>query len=288
MNCKNSIQEFHKKRDCWLPKDPSSPYGLCKRCTFYKVEEMLHRIGKEDFTEIPSSTLLIEENHFDALSSALLSLKRTKNQSFLSLYTDAYHKRLLLQIYHHTESNRCPLYQVCLSKQTNDTSVVSLPWNCWHCMAWALRQEDMPGFYQAFTRGILSIQTCKPIKNANVTDLIDCLVSLTLKGKSHTARLLFDQYRRLIQNEERAKELLDQFHFQPCMIHDVFTEPYLAFYPLSWEINGLKKKALQEIRKRNWVFKEELIMRTWAPHRLFRWCFDIQELVDFPDWEKDF
>lgn len=287
MICSNTIEEYNKKRQCWFPRDPSSPYPLCKRCTFYKGEELLHRIAKGDFTEIPPN-LLIEENHFDALSFALVSLQKAKHPSFSSLYINSYEQYLLRQVYRHTHCSRCPLYQYCLSKQDRkDAHIVSLPWNCWQCMAWILRQQNLPGFYQAFTRGILSLQTCKPIKNANSTDLIDCMISLELKGKGHTARLLFDHYRRWIGNEEREKELLETFHFQPAMISTVFKDSYTEYFPSAWKVpnykESLQKRALQFVRKRNWVFKEELIMRTWAPHRLFPWCLDIQELADFPE-----
>lgn len=296
MICSNIIEEHTKQRPCWFPKDPSSPFDLCKRCTFYRVENILRAVAKGDLREVSSMESntfqsLIEEKHFDSLSAALIRLRRVKYPSLSSLYTslysDSYHQYLLAQVYHHTQSNRCHLYQLCLSKHQKNPQIVFLPWNCWHCMAWVLRQKKSVGLYEAFAKGVLSSNTVKSIKSANPSDFIDCLVSLELKGKGHAARLLFDQYRRIIQNEEKAKEMLELFHFQPAMIHTLFKPSYTEYFPTAWKEPNyktiLQKRALQFVRKRNWVFKEELTMRTWAPHRLFPWCFDIQELADFPE-----
>lgn len=303
MNCQQIITEYNSKKPCWFPKDPNSPYDLCKRCTFYRFQEMLETISKGDFTEIPSFQdtkvkALVQENQFDSLLSALTTLKRKEDPRIVSLYKTLldckpFQSYLLRQIQNHSPGPRCTLYQYCLSKQTaKEAHIYEVPWNCWHCIASILRQKNSSGLYDAFTRGILGINSCRMLKECDTSIIIDCMISLELKRKSHTARLLFDQYRRVIGNEERGKETLHQFLSQPLMIQSVFQKEPIDYYPYVWRKDPtyqrrLEKEVLKNVRKRNWVFKEELMMRTWAPHRLFPWCLDVEELKEFPDEESE-
>ena len=297
MNCKNSILEHNSKRQCWFPKDANSPFDFCIRCSYYRVDEILHSIAKGDFTAVhfledtSVQSTCLQEKQFDSFLSALTALCKANHPSFPILYTCVEdYIRFQQAFLRHSPSSRCCLYQSYLSKQSfssKEAHITDLPWKCWTCLAWILRQKDTLGLYQAFIRGMLSNASQASLSTCDPSSLIDCMISLELKGKAHATRTLFEWYRRAIQNDTKAREVLDEFHCQPAMIYYVFTDPYFGYYPTNWEINTVPKKALKSVRKRNWVFKEELIMRTWAPHRLFPWCFDIQELADFSDdWRQ--
>lgn len=297
MICSNTIEEYNKKRPCWLPQDPSSPFSLCERCTFYKIEEILGNIRKGDMSNLSLFNTkefqekLCEQNHIDSLELALCTLKRMKNPSFLPIFTILHEKSKLNQTFlknalRHSSSCLCPFYQTCFKQRrlSHNAMIQDLPWKCWTCLSWILRQNNTLGLYDAFARGLLSSNLLS-YETVDETQIIDCMISLELKGKQHAARILYDRYRQKTKNDQNAKTLLESFYFQPAMIHTLFQTSSLDYIPSGWKEPDyrkiLQKKALQSVRKRNWVFKEELIMRTWAPHRLFRWCFDLDELKDF-------
>lgn len=53
-------------------------------------------------------------------------------------------------------------------------------------------------------------------------------------------------------------------------------------YLVLWTGQELNTKFFRTLLKRRLnLYKEELIMKTWHPKRLFFWCFDLDELADF-------
>ena len=136
--------------------------------------------------------------------------------------------------------------------------------------------------YRAFSNGIVTNRIKKP--ESFTQNVLDCMVSLHLHNKDHAARLLFDRLRRSI-GDPKAKDLLVEFFKSPATISLVFTAAASEFIPSSWKNDltscFLLKEALKFVKKRNYVFKEDLIIKTWHPDRLFPWCLDIEELKDF-------
>ena len=58
-------------------------------------------------------------------------------------------------------------------------------------------------------------------------------------------------------------------------------------YLLLWTGEEVTPAFLKRILKRRQnETKEELMMRTWHPRRLFTWCFDIEELKDFEPFDE--
>jgi hypothetical protein len=304
MSCANTIIEYNKKIPCWLPTDPNSPFDLCTRCTYFKVEHVLH-IWKE--TPLDISILekekfqqeCIKQDHIYTLLLLISSLSSKHYSLFEKVYTifikyPSFQDKLNTESAKHLCSSNCSFYRHHLKQVTNVSSqfICYLPLNCWSCLAWIVRKENCLGLYNAFIRCLLP---SKGLFFNTLTDssLIDIMISLELKGKGHASRILFERYRRYINDEKRAKETLHLFLSQPAMIQSVFLEKKLDYYPSIWSQENyqqvLQKDVLKSVRKRNWVFKEELIMRTWAPHRLFRWCFDIENLKDFENpFEENF
>lgn len=59
-------------------------------------------------------------------------------------------------------------------------------------------------------------------------------------------------------------------------------------YLLRWTGQELDSAFFRRLLKsRQNLFKEELIMKTWHPRRLFFWCFDLDELADFEPMDLD-
>lgn len=289
--CTNQILEFNTTTPCWLPVNPVSPFQLCTRCDFYKVEEILKDISSHsEILRNPAfSTLCLERNHRINLLHALTHLYDTKHSQFKpflqSVSTDHFLNDLNHQIYTHGPSNRCTFYQHILKTRElgREVHYTDLPWNCWSCLAFLHRQKDCLGAYQAFTNGVVRNKLKCPENSKQY--ILDAMTSMILKGKAHTARLVFDRFRTTLRDEKKAQEAIVEFLTQPAFVSTLFLESHNEFIPYMWKdkltMKVLQKEALKAIRKRNWIFKEDLMIKTWHPDRLFPWCFDIEELKDF-------
>lgn len=311
MTCENKLQELNVQRPCWLPKDPMSPFDLCSRCNYYRVEETLSKIYHGDFTGIS----ILQDTNFQlscakkehcqsllAVFTALCEKKQPSVSTLLDLYLNHkefkckdFEQTLKYQSRHHTSSNRCCLYRQYLKHRTSEKRVIATdvpPVNCWSCMAWILRQKNILGFYEAFIIVINSQRIQSLIKESNTNDIVDMMVSLEIKEKPHLVRTLFNTYRICVKNDE-AKKALVQFFSQPATVSLLFTEKAIHYIPPSLLyaedtfLQQLQKEALANIRKRNWIFKEELMIRTWAPEHMVPWCFDIEERKEFEELERD-
>lgn len=296
MTCANKIAEHTKYVSCWLPKDPNSPFDLCVRCTHLRVGDLL-REWKDtpiDFSILENKEFqkeCINVHHHYSLILLLQSLCSEKNPSFETVYTifmkyNSFQDKVNRQIATHNSSTCTPFCHYHFKHKTfiSFERIGDLPLNCWSCLEWILREKNCLGLYGAFNYTLLTLNL-PTFTYYKISSLIDIMISLEMKGKGHAARILFDQYRRYTKDDKKAKEVLHLFLSQPAMIQEVFKGKTFEYYPITWRESGwketLQKDALKFVRKRNWVFKEELMMRTWAPHRLLAWCFDIEELKDF-------
>lgn len=298
MTCNNTIVEFNSNRACWFPINRESPFSLCTRCDYYKIEEVL---------KDPSSLVRYKDNpkflyqcsqknHQESLLSALLSLKQSNSAFFERFYrsvlTTNLEHVLNHKIYTHTPSKCCDLYKHVLKTRIilRDIGHADLPWKCWNCLSFLLRQNEMKRYYPTFARGILHNRL--PSMETNRSEAIDVMVSLRLISKDHACRILFERYRQEVKNDEKAREFLIAFLSEPSCIQQVFQNKISELLPHSWNTEvfqkQIQKSVLQNVRKRNWCFKEELMVKTWAPERLFAWCFDIEELRDFPSLCSDY
>jgi hypothetical protein len=232
--------------------------------------------------------LLSDRRHEVSLLNALATLCEEKSPCFSRIYTSlqshALQTTLLHLIYTHKHSQRCPLYMYAFKDMNGKKELrhTDLPWKCWPCLAKILRLKTIDS-YRPFINGAIRNKLYEP--HLHDRYILDILVSLYLMKKDHAVRLVFETFRRYVKSEERAKNLLTEFLSQPCIIDKLFTKTCKDFIPFVWQNDGfmkeLEKKALDSVKAYNYVFKEDLIIKTWAPHRIFAWCFDLDELKDF-------
>lgn len=293
MTCAKIIQEYNTSRQCWLPVNVNSPFSLCSRCDFQRIEELL--MNPESLEPLLNNPKFIEllgkKEHETSILNALIIL-HSSNSPLFHFLISATEKRgleftLKHQIHTHTPSKRCDLYYYSFLRYNvlNDTlRYTDIPWKCWSCLAKVVRHRYFkPYWYRAFSNGLIRNRIYQP--EFHKTYLIDCMVSLHLIGKDHAARILFDRYRNAVKNEDKAQTFLQDFLSHPVMIDKLFTKTSLEFIPIAWQKDDFIKRfhvaALKNVKARNYVFKEDLMIKTWAPHRLFAWCFDLDELKDF-------
>ena len=291
MICQNQILELNSKRQCWLPINPSSQFQLCSRCEFYKVEEILK--DKDElvkFVEKPFFQELCKDNgHKASTLHALLWLQQEKHSEFEAFFhavsTEAFTRVLHHDMHIHSPCSRCSFYQYIFKTRELQypISYSEVPWNCWQCLSFILRQKSMLGYYRAFSNGLIRNKLRYPERNLN--EALESMISLDLNHKSHAARLVFEQIRRGFHDDEKSKEFLVRFLTQPATVSSVFNKRASEYIPELYRKDltesFLQKEVLKAVRKRNWVFKEDLMIKTWHPDRLFLWCFDIEEMKDF-------
>lgn len=290
MICQNKIQEYNIERDCWLPKDPESPFDLCKRCTYYRIEEVLSK-GQIEFLSIPAfQTASCKKEHIDSLLSVFARKELDTRNLFLEyLKNQDFYQAIKNQAPKHRASNRCFLYQQYYKLRKMDivgTAPLDLPIYCWPCIAWILRQKYMLRFSDAFLIRASAQQLRMPPETKYI---VDAMISLEINEKPNTVRTVLNSYRLAVTNDILETTIADFFSEPPTASH-VFTgtaEHYIPYPNRSMILETLKKRVLANIRKRNWVFKEELMMRTWAPERMVEWCFDLEERQEYAILDND-
>ena len=295
MTCKAILTEYNIEKPCWLPINPEMPFSLCTRCGFFKIEESLNS-GNEEFLRsvLLHPTLmraLTKPSHRDALLNALVSYQKSNESEFKKLYAcfsqePAFVEHLQTLVALHKEGDRCKFYSHYYRCKSSEWHTTDLPWNCWSCMSNLLRKKNISKIYPAFSRGLVTNKIQPHNLPSTLGPVIDICVSLELHKKSHSVRLLMHRLSTLHpKNPDYMKTLLLLFFQTPAMIDTVFSQTYLDYIPntLKKDLphNLLVKEVLKGVRKRNWVFKEDLTIKTWHPSRLFAWCFDLEELKDF-------
>ena len=302
MLCKGSVQELTGKRDCWLPADTTSTFRLCRRCHFYRVTEILDVLTQSYESDIlhPPYELFLSDKHFlqellhpgreQALLHLLASLSLRNTIQFQSLLErfksySVFSILLTKRIQAHQHGPRCKMYRKCMLDPKLYMSEL-LCWNCWPCIAWILKQKNSR-LLQNYTNNFgLFYQrlTFDQFTNIGPRIFVDFLVSLHLLQKDHHIRIFIDHCFRHFPLDDLTS-FLTQFFQSPVMLFLFFEEKQNEFLPLPLRdvtvVSSFKQKIKQHIKQKTDTYKEELVMRTWHPSRLFTWCFDIEELKDF-------
>ncbi len=314
MLCKGQIQELNRTRDCWLPAEKSSPFQLCRRCHFHKITEILDKLTQDYSVETlhpPYELLLNDKTFLDEL------LHPAREQAFLQLLSSLFqHNKVQFihvlenlkeksvfpilmtkRILCHQPGPRCSLYRTCM-KDPKLFTTESLPWNCWSCVAWSLKQQEkrlLDNYVYTFGRNFSKL-THDMYLQTGPRVFIDMAVSLHLLQKEHHLRILIDHMMHRFPLED-VKSFLLGFLQQPPMLFVFHMGKQDDYLPIPLRdpdvIRAFRTQIKQSIKNRTNLYKEELVMRTWHPKRLFPWCLDIQEIADFGfsntdeiDWES--
>lgn len=302
MLCKGVIEEVNGKKACWLPAEKTSQFQLCRRCHFYRMTQILDSLtyAYEHEELHPSSELslrdpiFVEEILHPAREQALLNLLASlfrNNTIQLSLLVErlkgssVFPIFLTKRIQAHQPGPRCRMYRHFLKDPklyTSDT----LCWNCWSCIGWSVRQSDKR-LHRMYTQnfGLNFSQLTFPVFEATGSRVfVDYFASLYLLEKHHHLRTLLDQFFHRFPLEDFKRFLVCLFQ-HPVMLSIFFEQRQNDFLPLPLRDPVVVKEFYREIKKgiKKWTntYKEELIMRTWHPSRLFAWCLDIEDLKDF-------
>ena len=316
MLCKGQIQELNRTRNCWLPAEKSSPFQLCRRCHFHKITDILDQLTQDYSIETlhPNHECLLNDKIFlDEL------LHPAREQGFLQLLSSLFqHNKIQFihvldnlkeksvfpilmtkRILAHQPGPRCCLYRWCM-KDPHIFVTDTLSWNCWSCIAWCLKQRDkrlLDNYVYTFGKNFSRLSYDVFLQTGSRI-FIDLAISLHLLQKEHHLRLLIDHMLRRFPLED-VKSFLLTFLQQPVMLFVFYLQKENEYLPLPLRdkvvVDTFRSQIKASIKNRTNLYKEELVMRTWHPRRLFPWCLDIQELADFGysstdriEWDLDF
>jgi hypothetical protein len=302
MLCKGSIQEVNQKKGCWLPADPSSSFQLCRRCHFFRITEMLDSLTQAyakgemhpPFEISFTDEVFLQELLHPAREQALLNLLSTlslQNKIQYRLLQDRLKQRSVFpilmtkRIQAHQPGPRCKMYRDFL-KDPDLYKSDTLCWNCWSCIAWVVKQNNtrlLTAYRQTFGLNFSRI-TFDIFTTTGSAVFVDLFASLHLLGKDHHIRILQDHFFHRFPLEDFRKFLFAMFQ-HPVFLDLFFYKTQNDFLPLPFRdaivVEEFYRTLKKGIKCKTNMYKEELMMRTWHPSRLFTWCFDIEELKDF-------
>ena len=298
MKCKVVFEE----RECWLPASPSSPFQMCRRCHFYKITEILDGLTR-DYGQgrlHPSQELLLNDTEFlqellhpareQALLNLLGTLYRDNKVQFFHLVrklerSTVFSILITKRVQTHVPGPRCKMYREFL-KEKHIYNSNDLCWNCWSCIVWCLKLKDKDLLHK-FKKSYLSQLhrlTLDIYINTGSRVFLDCLVTLHLQGDDHLVRIFIDHIFHRFPLDI-VKGILLLFFQENAMLDIFFYKKQNDFLPLPLRdatvVQEFYKEIKKSIKQKTDLYKEELVMRTWHPSRLFPWCLDIGELEDF-------
>ena len=302
MKCKGVLQEQNRQRDCWLPANASSAVQLCRRCHFHRITHILDTLTHDYWngTLHPENEIFLNDTEFLsellhparelAFLNLLSALYKENKIQFTRIVNKAKAKTVFpilvtKRIQAHTPGPRCQMYREFMK----DSEVYQTPnhcWNCWSCIVWSLKQSNknlLDMFSKSFLLHLHRL-TYEMYQNNGPRVFLDFMVTVNLLQKDHILRLFIDHIFYTFPLED-VKSLLLSFFQEPCMLFVFFQNRQNDYLPLPLRekvvVDEFRRHIKEAIKKKTDTFKEELIMRTWHPHRLFPWCLDIVELEEF-------
>jgi hypothetical protein len=301
MLCRGSVQEPSGRKSCWLPADPFSKYQLCRRCHFHKITDTMDHLTQDyrNGSLHPCDEPCLRESWFleDMLHPGreqallnLLSALFSNNKIMFFLLLDRFKKKsvfsilLTKRIQAHTPGTRCCMYRRCF-QESGLYNAETLPWNCWPCISWILHHTELPLhqiFQREYTWGLRRL-THPVFLQTGPQVFISLLSTFQLRGMEAELRLFFLHCLFAFPLEEVKQFVLLAFQ-DPLLLPSVFSGsiPYL---PVPLQDEGFQKTLYLQWKTRQKeridALKCELVEKTWHPKRLFRWCLDVEELVEF-------
>lgn len=308
MLCKGTIQENNRSIPCWLPADPVSLFQLCRRCYFHHITHVLDSLTREysGGNLHPRHEILLENTVFlnellhpareQALLNLLFSVYKNNKVQF-SILIERLKQRstfpilLTKRIQNHHEGTRCHMYRVLLKNNSLYKSE-DLCWNCWSCIAWAIKQNDtriFSMFRKSFQTQILGL-TFEKFQEIGSKYILDILTTLYIQKEFFLLKSVLQHFFVEFPLED-VKRFYSLFFQQTGVFSLLFNKDEVTNLPLPLQdgvvMQEFKKKLKNHIKQKTDLFKEELVMRTWHPSRFVTWCLDIEEQQEFRDMPEE-
>lgn len=213
----------------------------------------------------------------------------------------------LIQTHRPSDSNLTSCHMICdlVGDNTN-----RIPRQCPNCLyiLWS-QNRDKRDYYMALTRYIESYQS-KLYKFAGPNRVIKEYLRYTIPRINGNKNAAFNVILMMhVQNNEGNRTmqqkiegfyhflqdflLEDRYSFAAIVSHDI--EKLLHFCPDTFQQEELVAHVIQPLflqwktmmKARCDTYKEDLMIKTCHPSRLFKWIFDIEDLKDFEPYDEE-
>lgn len=302
MLCRGVVQEARGPKSCWLPADRSSSFQLCRRCHFHHVTSILDTLtDRYSRGELhPPHEILLNARDFlndllhpareQALLNLLVALYRHNKVQFIHVLTSLKERSvfcilLLKKIETHRPGRRCALYRELLKDASLWKGDLSCSL-CWDCLAWALQQRD-PQIFSRFEKSIpksLSKLTLELYTATGPKPYVEFCVAASLTGKEWYAIALIEFLFHLFPLET-VRGFLTALVQEAPFRERLFCQEDLTILPAPLRepevLLLMRNQVYKRIKQETNRYKEDLIIKTWHPDRLFSWCLDLDDLKDF-------
>lgn len=322
-NREDLFQDTRRKR-CWLPSDDSSPWHYCRHCTFTQkdklIEDMIKNIGMgRDEMLLPTGT---KEKVITVLHTTWFREHCAHPASRLRLYhLMILMKKQNLPIYHtyiRDPSLSSSFLRIIQTHRPQDTNAATckvicdlvgqdrlrIPRQCPHCLytLWK-KNRDNREQYAAFTSYLREYDR-KPYHFPHpyeiIKDYIRYSISVGDSNIQYALSAIFVHLNRRAPQEatERLYYFLQDFLLEDSRTFAAILErnmDVLMKYCPQWLLQvefltGVVEPARQQwkqsMKARCDTYKEELMIKTCHPRRLFNWIFDLEDLKDFEPYDE--
>lgn len=313
-----------RRKVCWLPGEDSSPWHYCRHCTFTQKDKLLETaiqniLEEKDEMEMPTGT---KEKVVTVLCSPWFRQHCAHPASRLRLY----HLMLVMKRYNLSIYNvylRDPnlsssFLRIIQSHRPQDSNAASckvicdlvghdrlrIPRQCPMCL-YTLWKKDRSNReqYAALTSYLREYDRKPyhfPYPNEILKDYIRHSVQQGDSNHQYAFSAMFVHLNR--RNHEDANQRMYDF-LQDFLLEDSRTfgsilekdTDGLMVYCPQWLMQVEFQTGVMDPARQQWkhlmkvrcdAYKEELMMKTCHPRRLFKWIFDIEELKDFEPYDE--
>lgn len=309
MTCKG----HQGNRECWLPANPKSFWGLCESCNrienrlfleavqqAIRANQSIFRFHDKDYSlddeNFPNKYLrytVFTPSHQDPRLS-LLALTYSNRPACVLPMLKAFLKDSgfllssnLLYRKHLPQRHTCAILNLIQSHSRQH--FLDLP-NCPCCISRILTRlgkelsnRQIQHISSIFGNQILAQH---PTWFVHIFRLLQTIWEQNLEDIFHFPYLSrYLEHENPIQHQIDLRDWLGAFLETPIVVEKILTgkissinRAYL-FERTGQEINTAFLKRFA--RGKHYVYREDLIIKTWHPDRLFGWCFDLEEIREF-------
>lgn len=323
-NREDLFQDTRRKR-CWLPSDDSSPWHYCRHCSFTQkdklIEDMIKNIGmgrdemllptgtKEKVITVLHTTWFREHCAHPASRLRLYHLMILMKKQNLPIY-DTYIRDpslsssflRIIQTHRPQDTNAATCKVICdLVGQDR----LRIPRQCPHCLytLWK-KNRDNREQYAAFTSYLREYDR-KPYHFPHpyeiIKDYIRYSISVGDSNIQYALSAIFVHLNRRAPEEatERLYYFLQDFLLEDSRTFAAILErnmDVLMKYCPQWLLQVEFLTGVVEPAREQWkqfmkarcdTYKEELMIKTCHPRRLFNWIFDLEDLKDFEPYDEE-
>lgn len=314
-----------RRKLCWLPSDESSPWRYCRHCSFTQKEFLIEDVIKNIINE--RDEMLMPTGTKEKLLTLLLYPWFKEHCAHPTSRIRLYHLMIIMKKHNvsvYSNYLQDPTFsstflRIIQSHRPQDSNLSScrvicdlvgkdrhrIPRECPICLTtlWK-RDRTNREQYAALTNYLREYNRKSyhfPYPHEILKDYIRHSVSLGDTNRQYALSAMFVHLNRQNPHEsnERMYDFLQDFLLEDSQTFAAVIEKNMEIlmnYCPQWllqvefitgVVEPAHKQWKQSMKARCDAYKEELMIITCHPKRLFKWIFDIEDLKDFEPYDEE-